>query len=103
MRLAWTLPSCIIVAVGVAASVAAGWFGWEHESPRPSESGSRPAGGPTRPAEKATYYSGQPYTQVGLSGNSFIARGSKPLRQFDLGPRADVVLHDNRWRAIRAR
>jgi hypothetical protein len=46
---------------------------------------------------------GQPFTQVLLSGNTFIARGSKPLKKLQLGPRADVVFHDNRWRAIRAR
>jgi hypothetical protein len=47
--------------------------------------------------------SGEPYTQVRLTGNSFIARDSRPLRKIQPGPRADIVLHDNRWREVQAR
>jgi len=47
--------------------------------------------------------SGQPYTEIQLSGNTFTAAGGKPLRVNRPGPRANVVLHDNRWRTIRAR
>jgi parallel beta helix pectate lyase-like protein len=55
-----------------------------------------------RAAYVANVPSGEPYTQVRLTGNTFIAAPSKPLRKIQPGPRADLVLGDNHWRTIRA-
>src|SRR5262249_4235250 len=46
--LAWTLPICVAVAVGGAASVAAGWFGPSHENSPPPER--------SRPTDTASFY-----------------------------------------------
>jgi hypothetical protein len=56
-----------------------------------------------RAAYVANVPSGEPYTQVRLTGNTFIASRSKPLRKIQPGPRAQIVLGDDHWRATGAR
>ncbi len=58
---------------------------------------------PWRASYLAGLPAGFPYTQARLLRNTFISRASKPLRKLVPGPNADLVFHDNRWRATRAR
>jgi hypothetical protein len=44
---------------------------------------------------------GGPYTQVSAHDNTFVSRGSKPLRWARLGRSADVRFRNNRWRAAK--
>jgi hypothetical protein len=46
---------------------------------------------------------GGPYTEVWAHHNTFVSRGSKPLRLMYPGRAADLRFRDNRWRALRGR
>jgi hypothetical protein len=56
---------------------------------------------------RATYLTdvtqGRPYTHVWAHDNTFITRGSKPLRRVLLGRSTNLLFRDNRWLALGGR